>query len=272
MVQPDCLAVNNLSSDSMTDSIEQSVGSETVVDLLGVRINCESYESLASKVLSWIERGEKRYCCFTNPHSIVMCQSDEEFKSATNGSSLTLADGVGVIYASRMLRLPLKERVTGPTSMLRIIEAGLDSGVKHYFYGSSEQTLEALRTNLQSLYPGIKIVGTHSPPFRQLSEAEVSERIQAINEAEPDILWIGLGAPKQEKWVADHLSQVTHTVTMAVGAAFDYHAGTVKWAPKFVRRLGIEWAYRLAQQPRRLFCRNLNSVVFLLLVLKSRFL
>lgn len=251
------------------ESVVRVAQSESI-ELLGVRINCETYQSLAATVLSWVEQGQKSYCCFTNPHSIIMCQSDEEFKAATNNADLVLPDGVGVVYASKILRLPLTERVTGPTSMLKVIESGLDKELRHYFYGSSEETLNSLQHNLREKFPSVQIAGAHSPPYRELEPAEIDERINAINDSGANVLWIGLGAPRQEKWVQEHFGRVNAPVAMAVGAAFDYHAGTVDWAPNFVRKMGLEWAYRLVQQPKRLFRRNLNSFVFLWKVLKSK--
>lgn len=242
-------------------------------EILGVRVNHESYESLCEKVNGWVEDNNRQlpaFCCFTNPHSIVTCGSDREFFDATNQSDLTLADGSGVVLASRMLGQSVKNRVTGPTSMLRILEYGLSRGYRHYFYGSTEETLGKLSENLAERFPGVQICGTMSPPFRELSIDEQEHIAAEINATRPTILWVGLGAPKQEKWIVNNLERLHARACMGVGAAFDYHAGTVKWAPAWIRKLGLEWAFRFFQQPRRLLARNLNSFVFLVRVIGQR--
>lgn len=238
--------------------------------ILGIDVRNTSYSSLCNEILGWCETETRGYCCFTNPHSLVMCQSDETFREATQAASIVLPDGAGVILGSRLLGYKQLERVTGPTTMLKLIETGLGQQLGHFFYGSSDETLEKLCDNLRQRYPGINICGSISPPFRELEQHELNDHIASINSSGAEVVWVGLGAPKQEIWLHQHFDRLNASVGMAVGAAFDYHAGTVKWAPPFVRKLGIEWAYRFVQQPRRLLRRNLNSFVFVRLILKSK--
>ena len=240
--------------------------------LLGVGIHALSYRDLCQQIDAWtFSESRPRFCCYVNPHSIVMTRTDRAFHEATRAADLVMADGAGVILASKILGLPVHKRVCGPTSMLTVIEYGLDKDFKHYFFGASEECLEKLSTNIEGKYPDAEIVGKESPPYRPVTEEENEAMIRRINESGANILWVGLGAPKQEKWIAQNLDKLNVNVVLGVGAAFDYHAGIVKWAPNWIRSIGLEWAYRFFQQPRRLLKRNINSFVFLSQVLKSRF-
>ena len=230
--------------------------------VLGVRVNLISYELLCAQIADWIQTRQQSYCCFTNPHSIIVANGDRGFREATNQSDLTLPDGVGVVLAAQLKRIPHHGRVTGPTSMLNVCECGVPRGWKHFLLGGAPGVPERLGEKLQQLNPGMEIVGTHSPPFRPLSEAENKQLIEMINESEADILWIGLGAPKQEKWMQQFRSQLETPVLMGVGAAFDFHSGNKSWAPAWVRKIGCEWLIRLIQEPKRLAKRNLHSFLF----------
>lgn len=246
-------------------------GAFSAHSLLGVNIHALSYRDLCQQIDAWtFAQSQPRFCCYVNPHSIVMTHKDPSFHAATRSADLVMADGAGVILGSKILGLPVRKRVCGPTSMLAVIEYGVDKDFKHYFFGASEECLEKLSNNIEHKFPGVAIVGTESPPYRALTEEENEAMIRQINESGANILWVGLGAPKQEKWIAENLDRLNVNVVLGVGAAFDYHAGIVKWAPTWIRRIGLEWAYRFVQQPKRLFHRNLNSFVFLSRVLKSR--
>ena len=242
--------------------------------LLGVGVHALTYSDLCQQVDAWTFQGTTaKFCCYVNPHSIVMSHSDSDFRAATSAADLVMADGAGIILASKILGLPIHKRVCGPTSMLAVIEYGIDKDFKHYFFGASEECLEKLSSNIKGKFPNAAIVGTESPPYRAVSEEENDAMIRRINESGANMLWVGLGAPKQEKWIAQNLDKLLNVnVVFGVGAAFDYHAGVVKWAPTWIRSIGLEWAYRFVQQPRRLLKRNINSLVFLSRVLKSRLL
>ena len=147
-------------------------------------------------------------------------------------------------------------RTTGPGYMGEIFKISAQKGYRHFFYGSTEDTLEKLRLRLESEYPGLVNAGMYSPPYRPLTDEEDQEIVTRINETKPDFLWVGLGAPKQERWMAEHQGRV-HGLMVGVGAGFDYHAGKISRAPECMQKANLEWFYRLLQEPRRLFKRYL---------------
>ena len=231
--------------------------------ILGVHFDLVDYDAVLSAVARWRGAGERRSVVLSNPHSVLMCRRDPAMGEATAGASLVLPDGVGIVWAARLLGLPHQGRVTGPELMLRLCEAGRAWDCRHYFYGGAEGVAQALAARMAELFPGLEVAGTWTPPFRPLMQEEDAEDVARINAGRPDVVWIGLGAPKQEKWMAVHLGRIEAAALIGVGAAFDYHTGRVRWAPDWVRRAGLEWAYRLAHQPGRLWRRNLDSPVFL---------
>ena len=239
-------------------------------DILKVRFDLIAYNVVMETIERWRRNCERHYVTITNPHSVMMCNRDTEMRKATEMASLTLPDGVGVVLAARLLGYPHNGRATGPMLMLKLCDWGREHGYRHYFYGGKEGVAEKLRERLCREYPGLQVAGTYSPPFRTLSPQEDRAIVEQINSTEPDILWVGLGAPKQEKWMLQHLGRMQATAMIGVGAAFDFHSGNVKWTPAWTRRLGLEWAYRLTQNPRRMWRRNLDSPVFLSKVIWQR--
>ena len=183
-----------------------------------------------------LEELRGRYICVSNVHTTVMSFKDMNYRAVQNGAALALPDGKPLSVVSRRRGFKDAKRVPGPDLMLEMFK---QPGYRHYFYGSSEETLTKLREELLKKYPDINIVGMYSPPFRPLSEEEDKEDIKRINDANTDFIWVGLGAPKQEKWMAVHENMVTG-VMLGVGAGFDFHAGTVKRAPKWVQELCLE--------------------------------
>lgn len=239
--------------------------------ILGVDFNLISYEGVFSAIQSWRNNRGQYYITLTPPYSVLMCHRDIALKKATGNAGLTLPDGAGIILAAKLLKYPQYGRVTGPTLMLSLCDWGRSEKLKHFFYGGASGVAETLAERLAKCYPGLQIAGTYCPPFRQLSEDEDAEIIRKINENSPDIVWVGLGSPKQEKWMAEHISKIETTAMIGVGAAFDFHSGKVKWAPAWMRNMGIEWAYRLAHEPKRMWRRNVNSFIFLAKILHQRF-
>jgi len=240
--------------------------SEPKTYVLGIAFDLVNCQEVLDTIRLWRERGEKCYIALTNPHSVLICQRDAEMRRATEEAALTLPDGVGIIWAANILGYPHQGRVTGPALMLNLCDRGRRFGLRHYFYGGAEGVAERLARRLAEMYPGLQVAGVHCPPFRALTPEEDEEAVRRINAARPDIVWVGLGAPKQEKWMAAHAGRVEAPAMIGVGAAFDFHSGNVPWAPAWIRRLGIEWAYRLALDPRRMWRRNLDSPLFLLKV------
>lgn len=202
-----------------------------------------------------LEELRGRYICVSNVHTTVMSFKDMNYRAVQNGAALALPDGKPLSVVSRRRGFKDAKRVPGPDLMLEMFK---QPGYRHYFYGSSEETLTKLREELLKKYPDINIVGMYSPPFRPLSDEEDATDIKRINDTNPDFIWVGLGAPKQENWMAAHENRVTG-VMLGVGAGFDFHAGTVKRAPKWVQELCLEWFYRLLKDPKRLFKRYLST-------------
>ncbi|WP_243111921.1 WecB/TagA/CpsF family glycosyltransferase [Butyrivibrio sp. CB08] len=185
-----------------------------------------------------------------------MAKENTEYCNILNAAALTYPDGAPVAKLQRKRKHPEAKRVAGPDFMDLMFKATADGTVKHYFYGSKLETLEALKRNLIKKYPNLNICGMYSPPFRPLSPEEDDEAISRINDSDADIIWIGLGAPKQEQWMNAHKGKF-NGVMMGVGAGFDFHAGTIQRAPVWVQKIGLEWLYRLTRDPKRLFMRYL---------------
>jgi N-acetylglucosaminyldiphosphoundecaprenol N-acetyl-beta-D-mannosaminyltransferase len=237
---------------------------------LGVPIDLVSMSDVLAAILQWREARRFGYVTLINPHSVLVCARDRVMRSAVLNSSLALPDGVGITIASHLLGYSHNDRVAGPSLMLNLCDFGRSHGLRHFFYGGAEGVAVMLAERLAALYPGLIICGVLCPPFLLTTPAEDTELVERINDASPDIVWVGLGTGKQEKWMADHVSRVCASAMLGVGAAFDFHAGTVSWAPLWIRRVGCEWAYRLAQEPRRLWRRNLDGLVFLARIVGQR--
>jgi N-acetylglucosaminyldiphosphoundecaprenol N-acetyl-beta-D-mannosaminyltransferase len=205
-----------------------------------------------------IARRERGYVCATAVHAIMVGQDDPEMRRALEGSTLTVPDGMPLVWAANALGEDLQDRVYGPELMLRYCERSRDKGYRIFLYGGRDQgSLAQLALNLRLRFPGIKIVGGYSPPFRSLTDEEETAIAEQINRARPDVVWVGTGVPKQEKWMAHMRDRLEAPVLAAVGAAFDFHAGRVPMAPSWMQDRGLEWTYRIAQEPRRLLPRYL---------------
>jgi N-acetylglucosaminyldiphosphoundecaprenol N-acetyl-beta-D-mannosaminyltransferase len=235
----------------------------STVNVLGIPFNCMEYSHVFQQINRWHNNST---CCsisFVNPHSVIVSFKDEDMANALRQSALILSDGIGIVLASRILGCSLLHRITGPAFMLKCCEWSQYYGYSHYFYGGADGVAQKLVTHLKEKYPNLKIAGTYCPPFRNLTTQEEEEVIVNINSCKPDILWVGLGAPKQEIWINRHFGKIQATAMIGVGAAFDFHSGHRKWAPKWIRDMGIEWLYRFLQEPRRMWRRTLNNAIFL---------
>lgn len=205
-----------------------------------------------------IEELRGKYICVSNVHTTVMAFRDEEYRNIQNCAAMALPDGKPLSIVSRRRGYKEAERVPGPDLMPEIFKLSREKGYRHYFYGSSQETLDKLREKLTKQYPYLQICGMYAPPFRPLTEEEDQAIIEKINEAKPDFIWVALGAPKQEKWMYDHMGKVSG-VMLGVGAAFNFTAGTVKRAPKWMQELCLEWLYRIFQDPVRLIPRYFST-------------
>lgn len=205
-----------------------------------------------------IQSGGGGYICVSNVHTTVMAYEDEDYRKIQNSALLALPDGKPLSVVSKKRGFPEAERVAGPDLMERMFRESTQNGYLHYFYGSTPETLAALLEKLQEKYPKIQIAGMEAPPFRDLTKEEDTACIDRINQTEPDIVWVGLGAPKQERWMYAHKDSIKGLM-IGVGAGFDFHAGTVKRAPKWMQNIGMEWLYRLCQDPKRLWKRYVST-------------
>jgi N-acetylglucosaminyldiphosphoundecaprenol N-acetyl-beta-D-mannosaminyltransferase len=223
------------------------------VTVLGVPLALTDYDDTMEWMDATIAHGEQGYICVAATHTVMVCDEDPEFREAVLNSSLTVPDGQPLVWAMNALGGNLTDRVYGPDLMARYCERAAENGTRMYLYGGRNQgALVQLALNLRQSYPGLKIVGGYSPPFRDLTEEEEDAIVAEINGTEADVVWVGVGAPKQEKWMAAMRSRLDAAVLVGVGAAFDFHAGLVPQAPEWMQSAGLEWLYRMAQEPRRL--------------------
>jgi N-acetylglucosaminyldiphosphoundecaprenol N-acetyl-beta-D-mannosaminyltransferase len=228
-------------------------------EILGIPIAMTDYRQAMDVMDGMIEAGEPGYVCCVAVHAVMVAQSDPEMRAAVLGSTLTVPDGMPLVWAANLIGENLPERVYGPELMRLYNDRCRERGHRVWLYGGRDQgSLAQLALNMHKAHPGMTIVGGYSPPFRPLSEAEEDEIARQINAARPDVLWVGIGVPKQEKWMARMRDKLEVPVMCAVGAAFDFHAGRISQAPAWMQRHGLEWTYRIAQEPRRLLPRYLS--------------
>jgi N-acetylglucosaminyldiphosphoundecaprenol N-acetyl-beta-D-mannosaminyltransferase len=237
-------------------------------NILGVGVSAINMTMALQAIDGWIARHEAHYVCITGVHGVMESQRDVELQRIHNTAGLVTPDGMPLVWLSRLMGFSHVERVYGPDLMLAVCQHSLEKGYRHFFYGGAPRVPETLVARLQSRFPGLQIAGVDSPPFRPLTLEEDETVVAHMNAAHPDIVWVGLSTPKQERWMADHVGRLTAPVLIGVGAAFDFHAGLKKQAPRWMQRSGMEWAFRLMSEPRRLWRRYLiNNPWFLWLIL-----
>lgn len=242
----------------MTDVAGQRTEREPPsIDVLGTRISAINATEAAEGIEAWIRRGERRYVCVANVHSVMEAYRNPGLRQVMNGSGLTTPDGMPLVWLLKHAGYEQASRVYGPDLMLDVCQRSVALGLRHFFLGGGAGVADTMADRLQARFPGLEVAGTLSPPFRRLSQEEDEELVRTVNGAKPDIVWVGLGAPKQELWMAEHREALFAPVLVGVGAAFDFHAGTVRQAPAVLQRAGLEWAYRLVKEPRRLWYRYL---------------
>jgi N-acetylglucosaminyldiphosphoundecaprenol N-acetyl-beta-D-mannosaminyltransferase len=239
----------------------EMVGSDHIprVDVLGVGVSAVDLQAAVRELGRWIDEGAHHYVCVTGVHSVMESQADPELRAIHNGSGLTVPDGMPMVWAGHWAGFKDMSRVPGPDLMPAAFAAGVAPGWKHFLYGGAEGVTELLAARLAERVPGAEIVGTYCPPFRALTETEEDEVVAMLNESGADIVWVGLGAPKQERWMHRMMPRLTAHAVLGVGAAFDFNAGLLPRAPRFMQRLGLEWLYRLLREPRRLARRYLGN-------------
>lgn len=237
--------------------------------ILDVRVHALTMKLTIEIMASWIDDHTPHYICVTPAHAIMDYRRDPSLLKIVNHSGLTTPDGMSIVWLLRKMGYPQVERVYGPDLLLSSSEYGLSSGWRHYFYGGGPGVADKLAENLQARFPGLQIVGTYTPPFRQLTSQENKNVIQLIRNAAPDIVWVGLSSPKQERWMAAHIDALEIPVLVGIGAAFDFHSGRKPQAPKWIQRSGLEWLFRLLSEPRRLWRRYAEYPYFAWLVARE---
>lgn len=229
------------------------------VKILGSGISAINLNKAVEHICCLIDSSKHHYVCISNVHTVVMGKKSDNYRMITNNAALALPDGIPLVWAGKLSGIGGMGRCSGPDLMVQILELSVTKGYTHYFYGSSANTLAKLNSEFMQKYPGLKIAGMYSPPFRPLTKEEDERITEEISFLKPDIVWVGLGAPKQEIWMAEHLGKINASVLIGVGAAFDFHAGVIKRAPVWMQKYGLEWFFRLVQEPGRLWKRYLAA-------------
>jgi N-acetylglucosaminyldiphosphoundecaprenol N-acetyl-beta-D-mannosaminyltransferase len=240
---------------------------------VGVEIDNLSLQEVKHKIIEMINTGEKGYIVTPNASHVVLLQKDKEFKKAYENASLVLADGMPIIWVSRILGQPLKEKISGSDIFPLLCRVASQKDYKVFLLGAGPGIAKKASEALIKEFPNLKIVGTYSPLYNFQTNIEENKKINKIvNVAAPDILFVGLGAPKQEKWIYYNLNMLNIKIAIGVGAAFDFIAGAVKRAPKWMQKIGLEWFFRLIQEPKRMWRRYLiGNSIFIWLAIKEVF-
>lgn len=235
------------------------------VNVLGVGISVLNLRTALDAMAAAVRERRKGYICVTGVHGVMEAQDNAEFKRILNGAFLCTPDGMPMVWAGKLNGHKDMSRVYGPDLMLDVCAWSEASGCRHFFYGGADGVAELLARKLKEKFPRLEVAGTFTPPFRKLNADEENALQEQIRSSRPDILWVGLSTPKQEKFMAEYLPKLDVTLMVGVGAAFDFHTGRVKQAPRWMQRCGLEWFFRLCSEPRRLWKRYLrNNPLFIL--------
>lgn len=239
-------------------------------NILGVGVSVINMSFAVDAIERWVSRRESNYITVADVNSIMVGQTDPGFLRIHNKAGMVTPDGMPLVWLGRLGGNREMTRVCGPDLMLEVFKTSVAKGYKHYFYGGNEGVPELLKISLEEKFPGIKVVGTYSPPFRSLTDEEDENIVKTINMAKPDIVWVGIGAPKQERWMAAHVDRLEASVLIGVGAAFDFNSNLKKRAPLWLQKIGLEWLFRLSTEPRRLWRRYLkNNPLFIFLAIRQ---
>ena len=227
------------------------------IKVLGIRIDILTSEEAITRISNWIDgREHGKYTTLTNVHMVVEARRSEEFRAVLREASLCLPDGMPLVWIARARGIKAN-RVSGPDLMIDFCKKTGNKGYRHFFYGGAPGVPKELAQSLQQRFPDLKVAGWYSPPFRELTLDETADVIRKINETSPDVIWVGLGCPKQERWMRANCERLGAPVMLGVGQAFDVHTGHLPRAPKFMCEHGLEWLFRLCVEPRRLWRRYL---------------
>jgi N-acetylglucosaminyldiphosphoundecaprenol N-acetyl-beta-D-mannosaminyltransferase len=229
------------------------------VDVLGIGISAIDMRQAVAEITRWVEQREPHYVCVTGVHGVMEARCDPELRRIHNASGLTTLDGMPMVWAGHWAGVADMGRVRGADLMSAVCALAAERGWSSYFYGGDQGVPELLAERLIARFPGLRVAGTWSPPFRPLTPDEDRMVVEAINRSAPDLVWVGLSTPKQERWMAAHTGRLDAPAVLGVGAAFDMHAGLMPQAPQWMQQSGLEWLYRLRREPKRLWRRYLRN-------------
>lgn len=247
---------------------EEIMSKHNRYQILGMNVDSISKEEIHKKILGWVENNNSKYICIANVHMVMESYDSTKFRKIVNNADIITPDGMPLVWWLRRYNKS-QERISGPDLTVYLSEKMQDNNINFGFYGSSNETLSKLKENILRKYPNLSITYTYSPPFRELEELEKENIIEEINQKKVDVLFVGLGCPKQEKWMYEQKNKI-NSVMLGVGAAFDFHAGNKKEAPKLLQKLGLEWLFRFIQEPKRLWKRYLkHNPRFIFLIFKE---
>lgn len=242
--------------------------------VLGVEIVAAPLEHILGAVLEVLDQDSRDalYLCPTSVHGVIEAQKDSAFKRLLNNASFNVPDGMPLVRSAQWMGNRNAERAFGPDVMLSVLERTAGIGTKHFFYGGREGVADALASEMIRAFPGLQVAGTYCPPFRPLTTDEEHEVASLINNSGADVVWVGLSTPKQERWIGSMRERLDVKLLCSVGAAFDYHTGSIEGAPGWMKAASLEWLYRLVQEPRRLWRRYGEIVPTFLLLITLQFL
>ena len=239
-------------------------------NVLGVGVGSLNMSLVLQTLEKWIDQGDANYVTVTGVHGVMESQRDEEILKIHNQAGMVTPDGMPLVWLGKLKGNKNVAQVCGTELMLAVCKQSAIKGYRHFFYGGNEGVPQILERKLKESFPKLNVVGSYSPPFRPLSNEEDDTIINTINHARPDIVWVGLSTPKQERWMAKHVGRLNAPVMIGVGAAFDFNAGLKKRAPVWMQKICLEWFYRLLSEPRRLWRRSLYNIPpFILLIIQQ---
>lgn len=224
-------------------------------DVLGVAISAINLDDAVRHISCWIEDHSKAYVVLTTVYTIMRAFDDPTLRARINHATMVTPDGMPLVFMARLMGHRNVDRVYGPDLLLAISQVAVNRGYRCYFYGGNASSAAQCSQVIVQRFPGLQVVGSYSPPIREMGALEENAIIAEINAAAPDIIWVGLGSPKQDQWMADHREKLDAPVLIGIGAAFDFFTGRIPHAPRWIQRSGFEWLFRLISEPRRLWRR-----------------
>jgi N-acetylglucosaminyldiphosphoundecaprenol N-acetyl-beta-D-mannosaminyltransferase len=227
------------------------------VDVLGIPVSATTFDDALDRVEGWIRARDPHFVLFATVHGVMEAQSDPTLAAIAQRAGMIAPDGMPMVWASHHAGITRATRVYGPDFLLAMAERSAEKGYTSFFYGGNDGVADELAATLSERFEGFRCVGTYCPPFRPLTSEEEDEVVEMIRAANPDMVWVGLSTPKQDRWMGAFVDRLGVPVLLGVGAAFDFHTGNVSQAPPWMQRNGLEWAYRLAVEPKRLWRRYL---------------